>query len=137
MKRKKHILLIDRDAERQSLTRFVLKCHGFKVISANSLRSVNNDKSLRRDLHLVLAFDYQSDNQVAEIAAYCYCNALIIRRHMRSTPQWVRTLYNPSMIELMEAIHIYARRKRGPKIGMYAKRKPIQSTSRFSSRAAA
>lgn len=137
MRPKKRILLIDRNEERLGLRRFLLENKGFRVFSAENAETAR--KSFRNDdVDMVLLCALSADRK-------CFEGAL---RHMKKDRYYIPVLIaledahaipvdtNADYVllaplctsaQIVESCRLFCARKRGPRPGTPAPRKPPQS----------
>ena len=119
MRPKKRILLIDDNGDRQAVTRFVLQCWAFHIISAHDLIQVELDESKTERLDAVLAFGCYRDLRLAEIAAASNVQSISVLTSDEPSDNYAtHVLRKPTMATLIDLIKTASARKRGPKKGV-------------------
>jgi hypothetical protein len=113
---KKVVLLIDSNEVRQSLTRLVLDCHGYRVISA---ASAEDAKKFRGEVHCVVGFWPVRTLPAASVARRNFAKLVVVAEHMSGIPDgefadhWlIKGGCSPTLI--IEAVKLACARKRGP-----------------------
>lgn len=109
MRPRKRILVLDRDEERLRVTRFVLDCAGFRVVT--------RDDAEKHGADLAVGFAPVTEAETAEAGRRLGCSSLAVRDKQPefgecATNWW---LVNPETAELLEQIRIMLVGKRGPK----------------------
>jgi hypothetical protein len=134
MRPRRRILLVDPDADRRTINRFVLDIWGYRVFVAGNERAAAAVMKAQA-LDLVVGFAGVNERKVAAHSFRHAVTSLMARGKGDVVDAWCdRILLAPSMTELRETVKVLTRRKRGPKKGF--KRNPLADAMPMPLRAA-
>lgn len=118
MRPKKRVLLIDADIQRQAVTRFVLRTWRFEVISAAAAAEGLRLAKEERTIDAVLMWGVRGEGHAARAADLHQRSLLLICNGNEASRGFAqRTLSQPKMDVLIDALKVMAVRQRGPRKG--------------------
>ena len=126
------IVLIDSDELRQSLLRFVLDVHRNNVVSVKDAKEALQYVRDKHHVDLIIAQLPVDERTVSKAAHRGDCAMILISDQAVETKGLEhRTLIKPPVSELLDAISVLKRRRRGPKPGPRRPPKVVQSVTQL------